>query len=138
VTAIPRTKVGICNLVKWAVVNGKKVRVSGYRHTWGNLYGADDGVLISLLPLDVVEDLPASEPAIAPQDQLQGIEVIGTVTEDGVEKALCTNEQFRRWCLDPKGGALCWSVPLNVILVEITWGAAMGQSATGRVCATRP
>jgi len=137
VTAIPRTKVGICNLVKWAVVNGKKVRVSGYRHTWGNLYGADDGVLISLLPLDVVEDLPASEPAIAPQDQLQGIEVIGTVTEDGVEKALCkigagtTNEQFRRWCLDPKGGALCWSVPLNVILVEITWGGSNGPICHG-------
>lgn len=137
VTAIPKTKVGVCNLVKWAAANDKRVRVSGYRHTWGNLYGADGGVLISLLPLDVVEDLPATEPPIDPSDQLQGIAVVGTVVENGVEKALCrigagtTNEQFRRWCLDAKGGALQWTVPLNVIMVEITWGGSNGPICHG-------
>jgi hypothetical protein len=50
-----------------------------------------------------------------------------------VIKALCkigpatTNEQFRRWCLDPSGGNLKWTVPFNVIMLEITWG---GSNAT--------
>ena len=50
--------------------------------------------------------------------------------EDGVTKALCrigaatTNEQFRRWCLDERGGDWAWTVPLNVIMVEITWGGS--------------
>ncbi len=130
ITAVPKTKTGVCNLVKWATANGKSVRASGYRHTWGDLYSGDGEVLISTLPLDVVEDLPASEPPIDPSDELQGITVVGTIKEGGVTKALCkigagtTNEQFRRWCLDPNGGALTWTVPLNVIMVEITWGGS--------------
>jgi hypothetical protein len=90
-----------------------------------------------VLPLDVAEDLPASEPGIDPRDELQGIELVGTVREGGVEKALCrigagtTNEQFRRWCLDEQGGAWRWTVPLNVIMVEITWGGSNAQICHG-------
>jgi hypothetical protein len=130
VTAVPKTKAGVCNLVKWAASNRKTVRAAGYRHTWGELYSRDGEVLISMLPLDIVEKLPASEPPIDPSDELQGITVVGTIVEGGVTKALCkigagtTNEQFRRWCLDPNGGALAWTVPLNVIMVEITWGGS--------------
>jgi hypothetical protein len=129
-TVVPRTKVGVCNLVRWAAKHGKTVRVSGYRHSWSDVFSADGQVLISLLPLYDVEHLPAPEPPIDPSNELQGIEVVGTVVEDGVEKALCrigaatTNEQFRRWCLDPKGGNWTWTVPLNVIMVEITWGGS--------------
>lgn len=36
-TFVARTKVGLCNLVKWARKNGKKVRVAGYRHTVSDL-----------------------------------------------------------------------------------------------------
>src|SRR5262249_16830330 len=128
ITALPKTKIGVCNLVKWAATNSKTVRASGYRHTWSDLYSDNGEVLISTLPLDVVEDLPASEPGIDPSDELQGIKVVGTIQENGVTKALCqigagtTNEQFRRWCLDSTGGAWTWTVPLNVIMVEITWG----------------
>jgi hypothetical protein len=129
-TCFPRSKAGVCNIVKWAASKGKKVRASGYRHSWSDIFSSDGGVLISLLPLDVVNVLPAVEPPIDPKNELQGIEVVGTITEDGTTKALCrigaatTNEQFRRWCLDPKGGNLSWTVPLNVIMVEITWGGS--------------
>ena len=127
VTFVPKTKAGICNIVQWAKANNKRVRAAGYRHTWGNLYSEDNQVLISSLPLDDVNNLPAQEPAIDPNNELQGIEIVGT-TSNG--KALCkigagtTNEQFRRWCLDPKGGNLNWTIPLNVIMVEITWGGS--------------
>ena len=132
-TCFPRTKVGVCNVVTWAASHRKSVRVSGYRHTWGDFYSGDGEVLVSLLPLRVVTELPAEEPPIDPHNELQGIEVVGTIDERGGTKALCkigaatTNEQFRRWCLDPVGGNLKWTVPLNVIMLEITWG---GSNAT--------
>lgn len=129
-TFIPRTRAGVCNLVKWAETQGKRVRASGYRHSWSDIFSADGQVLVSTLPLGLVEDLPARHPAIDPANELQGIQVVGTVREGGVTKALCrigagtTNEQFRRWCLDPQGGDLQWTVPFNVIMVEITWGGS--------------
>jgi hypothetical protein len=130
VTFVPRTKHGVREIVRWASANQLRVRAAGYRHTWSDFFSDDGQVLVSMLPVEVVENLPASQPPIDPQNELQGIEVVGTVVEDGVEKALCrigaatTNQQFRRWCLDEHGGALRWTVPLNVIMVEITWGGS--------------
>jgi hypothetical protein len=130
VTFVPRTKQGVREIVKWARTNNKTVRAAGYRHSWSDVFSADGQVLISMLPPEVVETLPAAEPPIDPQNRLQGIELVGRVREDGVRKALCrigaatTNEQFRRWCLDQSGGAWKWTVPLNVIMVEITWGGS--------------
>jgi hypothetical protein len=116
--------------VKWAKENQRRVRAAGYRHTWTQLYGADNEVLISMLPLDVAEELPAKHPAIDRSSDLQGIRIVGTVEENGVTKALCrigaatSNEQFRRWCLDSEGGKWQWTLPLNVIMVEITYGGS--------------
>jgi hypothetical protein len=36
----------------------------------------------------VVEDLPPAEPGIDPSDQLQSIELVGQIEEDGLSKAL--------------------------------------------------
>ena len=130
VTFVPRTKHGVQEIVRWASANGLRVRAAGYRHTWSDLYSDDGQVLVSMLAPDVVENLPASQPPIDPHNELQGIEIVGTVQEDGTRKALCrigaatTNQQFRRWCLDERGGAWRWTVPLNVIMVEITWGGS--------------
>jgi hypothetical protein len=126
VTFVPRTKHGVREIVRWARANNKTVRAAGYRHSWSDVFSADGQVLISMLPPDVVENLPASEPPIDPRNELQGIQVVGTVHEDGV-----TNEQFRRWCVDERGGASAWSIPLNVIMVEITWGGSNAQICHG-------
>jgi hypothetical protein len=130
VTFVPRTKHGVREVVKWASANKKRVRAAGYRHSWSDVFSADGQVLVSMLPPEVVGRLPAAQPPIDPQNELQGIRLVGRVREDGVTKALCrigaatTNEQFRRWCLDEGGGAWAWTVPLNVIMVEITWGGS--------------
>jgi D-arabinono-1,4-lactone oxidase len=130
VTFVPRTKHGVREIVKWASANRKTVRAAGYRHSWSDVFSADGQVLISMLAPEVVETLPAAQPPIDPRNRLQGIELVGRVREDGVRKALCrigaatTNEQFRRWCLDEGGGAWEWTVPLNVVMVEITWGGS--------------
>jgi FAD/FMN-containing dehydrogenase len=127
ITFLPKTKQGVCNLVKWARSHQKRVRLAGYRHTWSDLYSADDHVLVSMLPLDV-DTIPTPPPPVDPDDQLQGIQICGTIEDNGVTKALCrigaktTNEQFRSWTQREGGGA--WTVPLNVIMVEITWGGS--------------
>ena len=83
---MPRTKTGVCNVVRWASARGKAVRAAGYRHSWSDIFSADDQVLISLLPLYDVEHLPAPEPPIDPAYELQGIEIVGTVQEDGTRR----------------------------------------------------
>jgi hypothetical protein len=137
VTFMPRTKHGVREIVRWARANNQTVRAAGYRHSWSDVFSTDGEVLISMLPPDVVENLPASEPPIDPRNELQGIQIVGTVDEGGVTKALCrigaatTNEQFRRWCLDERGGGSAWTIPLNVIMVEITWGGSNAQICHG-------
>jgi hypothetical protein len=37
-TFAARTKVGVCNLVKWAASVGRSVRCAGFRHSWRYLY----------------------------------------------------------------------------------------------------
>jgi hypothetical protein len=136
-TFFPRSKIGVCRLVKWAAAHGKRVRSSGYRHTWSDLYAQEDQILISTLSLQVAETLPAFEPGIDPTNELQGIKIVGEIKEGFETKALCkigaatTNEQFRRWCLDDDHGNRQWTVPLNVIMVEITWGGSNAQICHG-------
>ncbi len=131
VTFVPKTKTGLCNLVKWAASAGKSVRCAGYRHTYSDLYGSSGDVLVSMLDPSVVEKIPAPEPPIDPADQLQGIQVLEEI--DGGRHALCrigaatTNNQFRNWCVDRRGGDTRWTLPLNVIMSEITIG---GSNAT--------
>ena len=129
-TFVPRSKQGVANIVRWAKKNNRRVRAAGYRHTWTSLYSNNGDVLISMLPLDVAEELPAKHPDIDPRCDLEGARIVGTINENGVTKALCrigastSNEQFRRWCLDEQGGQWQWTLPLNVIMVEITLGGS--------------
>ncbi|MDA8454949.1 hypothetical protein M4R22_09255 [Acidovorax sp. GBBC 3334] len=130
VTCFPKTRAGVQAIVQWAAANGRSVRCAGYRHTWTSLYAEDGEVLVSLLPLSVATQLPASEPPIDPTNELQGIAITGYVQDQGMRKALCrigaatTNEQFRQWCLSAQGGQWDWTLPLNVIMVEITFGGS--------------
>lgn len=129
-TFVPRSKQGVINIVRWAKKNNRRVRAAGYRHTWTSLYSSNGDVLISMLPLDVAEDIPAKHPDIDPNNDLQGAKIVGSLNENGITKALCrigastSNEQFRHWCLDEQGGNWQWTLPLNVIMVEITLGGS--------------
>ena len=103
-TFIPKTKVGICNLVKWASSKGLRVRASGYRHSWSNITVDDDQVLVSMLPLPKAENVPTFVSEIDEDSDLQGIKELDKfVEEDGIKKRLfkigasTTNEQFRVW-----------------------------------------
>lgn len=137
-TCFPRSKVAIQNIVRYAKTHEKKVRVSGYRHTWGNLYSADEQILISSLSLSVATHLPAKHPPLDPTSDLQSIEMVGTIKENGETKGLCkigaatTNEHFRLWATGENGDMPSgWTVPLNVIMVEITWGGSISAICHG-------
>jgi len=136
-TFVPKTKVGICNLVKWAKSKSLKVRAAGYRHSWSGITVNDGQVLISLLPLPKAENIPSYASDIDPDNELQGIELLDKfVEEEGIKKRLCkigastTNEQFRRWVInnsrDDQNDSWkpWWTLPLNVILVESTFGGS--------------
>jgi len=132
-TAVPRTVTGVAALVAWAAQTHRTVRAAGYRHSWTDLFSADDQVLVSMLPPPTVVDLPAIDPTIDPRDRLEGIDLVGTAVDGGVTKALCrvgaatTNDQFRTWCLSDQGGRWQWTIPVNTLIVEITFG---GSNAT--------
>ncbi|KAE9402842.1 hypothetical protein BT96DRAFT_917943 [Gymnopus androsaceus JB14] len=121
-TFTARTRIGVQNLVRWArrpEVN-KRVRVAGFRHTWGDLYSADGEIIVVLLPLSTTIDLP-SVLVIDAKSDLQGINV--TESNGQYLAKICagtTNDQFREWCLKNRTVAL----PLNVIMVEITFGGS--------------
>jgi hypothetical protein len=134
VTFAPVSVGGVQNIVKWATSKGLRVRASGYRHTWSDMYSEDGAVLITMLPLKEATRIPVfREPKIKPNlDDLEGIKIVGEIDDNGSKKGLCrigastTNDQFRAWCLDDSenGGKWNWTIPLNVIMVEITWGGS--------------
>jgi len=129
VTFLPHSKEAVCNIVKWSLQKGyTTVRASGYRHTWSDLYSRDGQVLVAMLPLCVTNKLPAPIPSIEKGNDLMGIEMVGEIQEaDGATKGLCkigaatTNQMFREWAVSKVGG---WTVPINVIMSEISWGGS--------------
>ena len=133
-TAWPSTVGGVQTVVRDARDNNKKVRVAGYRHTWDDMYSSDGEILISLFD-PVYNELPSvdipfnnnfSDPTL-----LTGI-INQSEAPDGSKAvyrigASTTNDQFRQWAVgDGISGneAQSWTVPLNVIMVEITYGGS--------------
>jgi hypothetical protein len=130
-TFYPQTKEDISTIVRWTKSEGKKVRVSAYKHTWGNFYAQNDDILISLLDYPQATIIPSVHKKIGGYNTpFQNIELIGDAFEEnGKTKHLCkisaatNNEQLRRWAIgnfQSKGSLNSWTVPTNVILVENT------------------
>ncbi|KAE8148749.1 hypothetical protein BDV25DRAFT_141489 [Aspergillus avenaceus] len=146
-TCIPTTIHGVQSIVKYAKEHGYGVRVSGYRHSWspifaGNEFEMKEFILISTLKLDraVLGHLPNLEALGVYQNEkteLNKIEAISSNSSDispdqQLVRVGCatTNEDLRRWCLSPNSGCK-WTLPLNVIMVEITCGGSNGPICHG-------
>jgi len=175
---VPRTKIGLCNLVRWAKSRNLSVRVSGYRHSWSDITVNDGQILVSLLPPLQTDTLPVTQsPYLDPKHELQEITLLDEyeheyeyehehehehehvikvdvdndddTTNNKDKKAnkpkpkpkpkrrLCrigaatTNEQFRHWVIEnslvdrqTSTWKPWWTLPLNVIMVEITFGGS--------------
>ena len=126
-TFIPKTVLGLQNLVKWAQNHKYRIRCSGYRHSWSNTFSEDKQILVSLLNLEQVTRMPdpmSLDPEyIDPKNELKTIKLAAPpgVIASSVEKALVrvgvavTNEEFRRWAVKND----TWTLPVDVILVEL-------------------
>ena len=90
-----------------------------------------------MIPPNEVERLPSNLHPIDPDNELQGVELLDEyVEENGIKKRLCkigaatTNEQFRQWIVDnslhkrTKKWSPWWTLPFNVVMVEITLGGS--------------
>lgn len=137
-TFVPTTVLGLSNLVKWAKVEGYRVRCSGYRHSWSNTFSQEKQVLVSMLNLESVERIPdvmsiteqkgdvdLNGDGVVDVNELKSIELDPKIeglslTREEEGKMFCrvgaavTNEQFRRWAV----GHGKWALPVDVILVE--------------------
>ncbi|KAK6613874.1 hypothetical protein H4I96_00195 [Botrytis cinerea] len=150
-TFVPTTVLGLSNLVKWAKVEGYRVRCSGYRHSWSNTFSQDKQILVSMLNLESVEKIPdvmsitkekgdvdLNGDGVIDVNELKTIELAPKIeglslAGDEKGKMLCrvgaavTNEQFRRWAV----GHGKWALPVDVILVEVTAGGVNGPICHG-------
>ncbi|KEF56350.1 uncharacterized protein A1O9_07931 [Exophiala aquamarina CBS 119918] len=131
-TFIPQTSYGVQQIVKYAKAKNMNVRAAGYRHTWSSMYGKNGMITISTLGLHKatllpnVESLPGSQ-LFQPHTELNNIEFVGE-PQKGTKRLVrvgtaVTNQMFRRWCNQQELHKAS-TLPLNVIMVEITMGGS--------------
>ncbi|KAI1767228.1 hypothetical protein GGR53DRAFT_482678 [Hypoxylon sp. FL1150] len=131
-TYVPSTSYGIQQIVKYAKARNLKARASGYRHSWSPVFGSDGQIIISTLGLHRASMLPNTESLPGSQffvrgTELNSIDFVGE-PEKGQKRLVrvgtaVTNQMFRRWC-NAQELHKASSLPLNVIMVEITYGGS--------------
>eukprot|EP00210_Caulerpa_lentillifera_P007511 g7177.t1 len=132
-TCFPTTKVGVQNCVRWAKANERRVRAAGYRHTWSHMYCERDDVIISMVPLNVAEIIPTPNYPYNGQNELMAITEVHTGSNDPNHQlvrvgAATSNEHLRVWSME---NGFRWTIPLNVVMVEITMGGSNGPICHG-------
>jgi hypothetical protein len=133
-TFVPKSILGLKNLVKWADVNYMRLRAAGYRHSSSEMYSENGEVLVSMLDIKTVTELPAKFPPMNFYSDLQGIHLVGEPYEkNGTTKILCKigsqvcNYHFQDWLHAKNGGNSEYCLPLNVIMSETSFA---GSTAT--------
>ena len=111
-------------IVREAKRTNRRVRAAGYRHTWTNIFSEDNALFISMLDLDTVNKLPNMASIEKNPDYSNNDFKRITVASDPKDPSSAlvrlgsavTNEDFRRWAIDPNNGN--WTLVVNVIMVE--------------------
>lgn len=119
--------------VRWSMSISNKT-LSG--HSWAPMFGRNGQILISLLSIQEAAVIPNTTAfSFVPQrppTELESIEVApGTPLKKGNTLvrvgAAVTNERLRRWCVESNR----YTLPLNVIMVEMTVGGTNGAICHG-------
>ena len=130
---MPKTVLGIQNVVRYAASNDKRVRCSGYRLSWNPIFSEDGEILISLIEPKKASAVPntaylTKAPDYGPEGpELKRIELLSEQTAQG--NGLCrigasvTNEELRRWFLDNGN----WALPVNPVIAD---GTVVGSAST--------
>ncbi|KAL7275820.1 hypothetical protein RUND412_001231 [Rhizina undulata] len=137
ITVVPTKVIGVQNTIRYAIAKNLRVRCGGFRHTWSNMYSQSGHIFVSLLDLANAEAvpsiLPKFQPPIDPANEFKRIELApeDVPGSDGKKRLVrvggaVTNEEFRQWSI-----ANGWTLPMNVIMVEITMGGSNGPICHG-------
>ncbi|KAF7586503.1 hypothetical protein BBP40_008785 [Aspergillus hancockii] len=135
-TFVPTSVYGVQQIVLYAKEKNLRVRCGGYRHSWSPVFSQDNHILISLLGIRQVTVLPdpmSITPGKFNPDAGNGLRTIQLKEQQPDGKRLCrvgvsvTNEDFRRWAVANNQ----WSLPVDVILVEVTVGGVNGPICHG-------
>lgn len=134
-TVVPRNVADIQKVVRFAKQANLGVRCAGYRHSWSPIFGRTGEIMISTLDIKTASELPDITALHLPQEkpnELETIELLpGTARAAGkhLVRIGCatTNERLRRWCV--KHNKV--TIPLNIIMVEITSGGSNGPICHG-------
>ena len=124
-TFVPTTIYGLENLSKYAKSINKRIRASGYRHSWAPIFSSDGEILVSMLDLDIATAVPDPMTLLPDQNHAGNeFKVIQLAEKDVPGKegknryvrvgAAVTNEEFRRWAV--RGDD--WAMPANTLIVE--------------------
>lgn len=127
-TFVPKTKIGVINCVKFAIKERVRVRASGSRHSWSNVYGSNGDIVISMMEIAAAVPESIFAPKRNPQDnELERVQFDGTfIDEDGKKHGrirlggAATSEHFRQWALSTQGGNWEWMIRALPILTAIT------------------
>ena len=91
-TFFPKTLEGVRNVVTWAHDVGKKVRVSGYRHSWTPVFSENNEILISLMGYKEATELPVEHEPLDGSNPFQFVKLVGQpFTENGQKKTFMSN-----------------------------------------------
>lgn len=137
-TFAPCTRVGVMNVVRFALREGLRVRVTGARHTWSELYGASGDVIISMIPVTTTATVAtgtampnssAASPLFPPrgETELQRVRLEAiTQHADGRRVArvrvgaAATAHHLRTWALAEDGGNWRWMLSAWPALASAT------------------
>ncbi|KAI8808519.1 hypothetical protein BJ742DRAFT_283256 [Cladochytrium replicatum] len=121
----PKSVKGVQEIVKWSKMQNLRVRCAGYRHTWADFFADNDQVLISF-----VEPFNLGPPTFHakreyPENEFHVVEPQFEKYQPGCFKigAGVTNEMLRRYLLEERTEK-DYTIPFNVIMVEITLGGS--------------
>lgn len=132
-TFVPKTVLGLQNIVLFALQNRKRVRCSGHRFSWSPIFSENGEILISLIKPERATSYPNIAAVIKAPDsgpngpELKRIELLSEQTSQGNGLlrigASATNDELRRWFIDDGR----WALPVNTVLAD---GTVIGSVST--------
>ncbi|EJD43024.1 FAD-binding domain-containing protein [Auricularia subglabra TFB-10046 SS5] len=127
---LARSLEGVRRVARWAARTGRKLRVSGYRHTWSDLWTEDGEVILTFVHPDGRETLPYADAPAGWHSELHGVS-LEPAFGVGYARVMAgtSNNEFREWCFN--NGKPEWSLPFNVVVAEVTFGGSTSTICHG-------
>ena len=132
-TFVPKTTLGVQNVVRYAVKYNMRVRCGGHRFSWSPIFSEDGEVFISFIEPGRATSVPnlaaiLGAPKNGPEgDEFKRIQLLSQRSSQGNGLlrigASVTNDELRRWFINDGN----WALPFNTVLAD---GTVVGSIST--------